>query len=148
VYKTEKQRDEQARTEAERAQAVRVSGWCAQYSEVRSDGTPTDTRWHVFVRNASELPIYNVEIKFYFPTHVAGGEPATESAWVERGQITFSIAVPGAEPTRCPLSSGMLRQVGQEDANLFRPSLTFTDSAGRHWHRDRSGTLTNLVTRP
>lgn len=147
VHRLERQRDEQARDDAARAQAVCVSGWCGQYfTELDVNHEPINERWHMFVRNASELPVYDVDITFQFPSRVVGGEPAADAEWMERGQMGFPFVPPG-DTTRCPLPDHMLGQVGPNDAGHFRPSLIFSDAAGRHWQRDRSGILTSLAKR-
>lgn len=102
-----------------RAQAALVSAWWGQ---------SPDGRWGVFLRNASEAPIYQAYLTVLGPDDRSGGIKA------------YHIVVPPSrEALFCLVGTELpLRTAGR------RVKLGFTDAAGIRWLRDQYGRLTEL----
>jgi hypothetical protein len=102
------------------------------------------------VRNASELPVYQVHVEFQ-PITRGGGQRAVVQEVVPPGDWRLS----GRElyPSENLAPSGnlvpggpSLRRAAHGDLpdRTFVVSLRFTDAANRVWHRDRYGVLTRV----
>lgn len=108
------------RTEDERrAQAARVSAWVEMYR--RTDGV---RELALHVHNASDMPIYEVELPLPAP---AGEEPGSE----------FIGLVPPGQTIRRTAPQEWTRSYVQPEP----VEVEFTDSAGREWRRDEQGKL-------
>jgi hypothetical protein len=113
------------RTEDERrSQAARVSAWVEMYR--RNDGV-RELAFHV--HNASDMPIYDVELPMPSPT---GEEPDSE----------FIGLVPPGQTIRRAAPREWSRSYVQPEP----VEIEFTDSAGRAWRRDESGKLVRTGT--
>jgi hypothetical protein len=119
------------RREAERsednrqAQAARVSAW------VEANKRPDGTRELAFyVHNASDMPIYEVELPLPAP---AGQEPGSE----------FIGLVPPGQTIRRPAP----REWIQSYVDPEPVEIEFLDSAGWQWQRDEQGALTRASQR-
>jgi arabinogalactan oligomer / maltooligosaccharide transport system substrate-binding protein len=105
---------------ARRSQGVLVSAWW---------GRSQDGRWGAFVRNTSQLPIYQVYLTVLDPD--------------DQSDITkiHYLVVP-------PSDDAVFRQLHGEPLPERSPArrvkLSFTDSAGVRWHRNQYGGLTEL----
>lgn len=104
---------------ARQLQASAVSAWWGQRSP--------DGRWGLFVRNASQTPVYQSHL-----TIVEDAEPDLST------RVRLAVVVPSDTPTFHP---------GPGDAGDRRVAMTFTDAAGVRWLRDRYGRLTELAPR-
>lgn len=119
VLLRKEQRREAARSEDERqAQAAKISAWVEMYRKV--DGS-RELAFHI--HNASEMPIYEVELPLPSP----GGEEITE----------FVGLVPPGQTIRRPAPSGWLSTYVDPEP----VQIEFQDSAGQRWARDEQGTL-------
>lgn len=108
------------RTEDERrSQAARVSAWVELYR--RTDGT---RELALHVHNASDMPIYEVEL----PLPVPAGEDA---------ETEFIGLVPPGQTIRKPAPRSWLASYTEPEP----VEIEFLDSAGRQWRRDEQGTL-------
>ena len=118
LLRKEQQR-EAARSEDERrAQAARVSAW------LETSPTSHGGRELLFhVHNASDMPIYEVELPLPSPD----GAEATE----------FVGLVPPGQTIRRPAPADWLRSYVDPEPI----QIEFQDSAGRRWTRDEQGTL-------
>jgi hypothetical protein len=116
-------RREANRSEDERRQqAARISAWVEAYR--KPDGT-REVAFHI--HNASEMPIYDVELPQPGPT---GDGQATE----------FIGLVPPGQTIRRPASADWHRSYVEPEPI----PIEFLDSAGYRWTRDEQGTLTRM----
>jgi hypothetical protein len=119
VLLRKEQRREAERSEDERrAQAARISAWVEVYR--KSDGT-REIAFHV--HNASDMPIYEVELPLPNP----GNEESTE----------FVGLVPPGQTIRRPAPPEWIRSYVEPEPI----QIEFLDSSGRRWTRDEQGTL-------
>lgn len=91
----------------------------------------TSSDFSVYVinlRNASDLPIYNVTVEF--------GTPAGHDPWTS---ATSWITMPPGETDQAPVSAE-----ASPTGAVILYSTSFTDSAGRSWRRDASGDLSPI----
>jgi hypothetical protein len=102
-----------------RSQAARVSAWVELYR--RTDGT-RELAFHV--HNASDMPIYEVELPLPAP---AGNESASE----------FIGLVPPGQTIRRPAPRDWMSSYVEPEP----VEIEFLDSSGRQWRRDEQGTL-------
>lgn len=127
--------DERAeRREADRrTQANKVAGWLDSRESTRGGGRMREQG--AFIRNASDLPILDVKVAFYFaPDPGAGqpweptyhGEPAGQLRVIPPGVDRF-IAIP--EQTRNLVDE------------VYVVGIEFSDAAGNRWERDGRGAL-------
>lgn len=137
VVMIERQRDADRADTEQRQQADRVATWPSLVLSDPSDPR-SPPRWGVAVRNASGLPIYQVHIEH---------EPITRHAGALA--VIFEVVPPGtfllSERRLYRLSrADRLLRVGVDEAlpdRGYQVALTFTDAAGRTWHRDVRGAL-------
>jgi len=136
VYLIESERDKTAsderRNQAEflrRTQAALVSAWWGKQDD--EFGVP---RWGAWVRNASETPIYQNRVsltKLY--------EPDISDAF------SLSVLPPMSEPKFFPTTVWEGDIDGVVDMPDIRVEMTFTDSAGIRWIRDKQGRLSEVL---
>jgi hypothetical protein len=136
-----RQFEDERRATDERTQAERVAAWP---SLVRSD--PADpaspAEWSGTIRNASDLPVYQVGIEF---EPIGGGgltvymfEVVPPGSWsLNRDRVLY----PGGELQ-------VRQEVGDLPDRTFVIALRFTDAANRVWRRDRYGVLTRVESGP
>ena len=135
------------REAAQRAQARGITSWFA-YFPLSVHGTPVREvaptakqpfTWGGAVRNASELPIFDVRL-FYFRVN----DPRDGSRWTAI-QVYDSVDIIRVVPpgqTRNEVLPDRVR--GQyEDCNdqVYVVGIEFTDANGVRWYRDERGTL-------
>jgi arabinogalactan oligomer/maltooligosaccharide transport system substrate-binding protein len=141
LYVREADRDERAAEErrardleARRAQAALISAWYdIQEQEYRSnlDGEMRYTyRWGAYLRNASELPVYEVKIDFYAVVEGIERPAGTESR---------RVVPPGLIFVQTPWDLATFPQESTMDSYVV--SITFRDTAGQRWTRDTNGQL-------
>jgi hypothetical protein len=127
------------------AQASKVAAWYGsrQQNVTRRTGDTVQTEiipepvWGAFLRNASDLPVYDVHVRFEFPLTGIDDE-----IWNSR---TFERQVlpPSDTPIHEKIDVGALRAYSGDremDAQV-RLVIEFTDSQGIRWHRDIKGCL-------
>jgi hypothetical protein len=114
-HKREAERSEDER----RAQAASVSAW-VELSR-RSNGEQV---LNLLVHNASDMPIYEVELPLPAP---AGSEAGTE----------FIGLVPPGQTVSRPAPREWIQSYAEPEPL----EIEFLDSAGRQWRRDEQGTL-------
>jgi hypothetical protein len=88
------------------------------------------------VRNASDLPVYDVVVEFHFTSpRIDGG------VWtLARGQTKRRLLTPGDSFVQAP--DAMLREIVDTDAYVV--ALSFRDAGNRRWRRDPDGVLTEV----
>jgi arabinogalactan oligomer/maltooligosaccharide transport system substrate-binding protein len=135
ILRLESERDRvasEARREQERrmrrAQAALVSAW---WGEV--EGRPRSVPG-VYVRNASEAPIYQAHLTLVAPDDGHSGYWKTQR-----------LVIPPGEAEHIPVDLAGLA-IGADFGNSERRvKLTFTDAAGVRWARDEYGHLVELT---
>ncbi|MEU7855218.1 hypothetical protein [Nonomuraea sp. NPDC049141] len=148
LFKIESGRDEKAREEARRAQAVKVAAWFADSPDGGEEFVPG-----ALIRNASDLPIYNVHVRH--TCSYADGEfeeidrilnpPAEDDPFGvgvhpdARGP-DVSIIPPGE--CHVPLDAQHLQVFHLPHVDDWQVEVTFDDASGQTWSRDRHGILT------
>jgi hypothetical protein len=119
LLRREHRREADRAEDERRDQAARISAWVE--AERRPDGS-RQVAFHI--HNASEMPIYEVELPLPVP---AQQEPAEE----------FIGLVPPGQTIRRPAPPGWQRSYVEPEP----VPIEFLDSAGRRWVRDEQGAL-------
>jgi hypothetical protein len=129
--------DDRKGTEA-RAQAERIAAWPSLWEVDDPDDTEPGFVWGAAIRNASDLPAYQVHVQFT-PIGGSGGE----------GTIVIELVPPGSWRLEggalSPATGGQslpAREVTDALPRVFQIGLRFMDAAGRTWNRDVRGVLT------
>jgi len=125
LLRREHRRESERAEDERRAQAARVSAWVEIHRS--NDGT---RELALHVHNASDMPIYEVELPLPDP---AGQEPGTE----------FIGLVPPGQTIRRPAPREWMRSYTEPEP----VEIEFLDSAGWQWQRDEQGTLTRATRR-
>lgn len=112
-------RDEKRDAERE-AQASKVSAWWGE----------SNAAFGVFVKNASDTPIYQ--------TFATAADLHSESAGV---RIACGTVPPANEAKFYAVAGAEAKDIR---TGIRRVGLSFTDAAGHRWHRNRYGKLTDL----
>lgn len=128
--------DRRARLDEDRrTQAAQVCGW---YGRTEGKIGPQQAAvvqvWGAFVRNASDLPIYDVAVEFHFTSPRMDGGVWT----LARGQTKRRFLPPGE--SFVPVPEAMLREIVDTDTYLV--AMSFRDAGNRRWRRDPDGILT------
>ena len=118
LLRREHRREADRAEDERRAQAARISAWVELYR--KPDGT-RELAFHI--HNASDMPIYEVELPLPTPTN----DDRTE----------FVGLVPPGQTIRRPAPSEWLRSYVEPEP----VQIEFLDSAGRRWTRDEQGAL-------
>ncbi|USX56215.1 hypothetical protein [Lentzea sp. HUAS12] len=105
--------------EEQRAQAAKVSAWVSMVRDSTTDTAIAN------VRNASELPVYDLTAQI-----------CLDGRMVET--LDAGVLPPNSEPLRRPLTSS------GRSVDRWGVTLTFRDSAGLSWHRGQDGALTKV----
>lgn len=108
------------RSFARRAQGVLVSAWW---------GSSQDGRWGAFVRNTSQLPIYQVYLTVLDPDDHS-----------DIAKVHYLVVPPSDDAVFWQLRN----EPPTERSPSRRVKLSFTDSAGVRWHRNQYGGLAEL----
>jgi arabinogalactan oligomer / maltooligosaccharide transport system substrate-binding protein len=122
---------------ARRSQAALVSAWWARQES--QEGRSRGHSWAVYLRNASDAPVYKAHL-----TVMGMGEHARRKALEE------SVVPPTQAPTVHPIEIPTARGDRERDSSghplsEYRVSLRFTDAAGVRWIRDEYGYLRELA---
>jgi hypothetical protein len=127
--------------DAHRAQADKVAAWYGSYDQ--RPGAPAMAVLPVYgalIRNASDLPIYDVRVIFYFVHHLQTGSSEWEP--IERGRASEDLRVIPPDQTEfMRIPDGILWQVDNLDQGRdnFVVGIEFRDAAGNRWKRDARG---------
>jgi hypothetical protein len=130
-----------AQREAERrAQAAKVIAWFGLRPYGYTEVSPAEQgSWGALVRNASELPVFDIRIFFYWVNdRHDGSEWTTEQRYasVER----FRVIPP--EQTRYLELPDRVRSMANEcNDDVYLVGVEFTDARGARWFRDERAVL-------
>jgi hypothetical protein len=140
VYEIESQRDEvaaderRARSGAERrTQADKVAAWCTQW-EVPLTPSGQQFEYGAIIKNASDLPIYDITVEFCYIRQTAGGVSSRRSAYP-------IPVIPPQETERAGADELMGRSTDQLGHVNYAVAIEFRDTAGIRWRRDIHGKL-------
>jgi len=128
-----------AQREADRrAQASKVTAWFNFFEVIRDNGT-LDGTWGATIRNASELPILDVRIFYYWVNDRHDGSPwTTEQRYASVDRIRV---IPPGQSRNQELPE-RVRSMAQEcNDNVYLVGVEFTDANGIKWFRDERGAL-------
>jgi hypothetical protein len=152
LYKVESRRDhdtEQDRRSREfeqrRAQAARISAWPSNTGEDAQGNVHINTLG-ILVRNASELPIFDLAIRFYWRQGPSSFQPLWQTSpsgeWPD-GQKALIIPVlpPSDHPVFIPIPQEVFEKLHGSLHDKVVPSLSFRDAEGISWHRGSDGKL-------
>ncbi|WP_244872184.1 hypothetical protein [Catellatospora sp. TT07R-123] len=136
--------DRQGRQAEESARQARlISGW----HSTRYDVTEEVYEHGAFIRNASELPIYDVQV---FWRRVMTDDQTFEAAWAN--VWIYHIEIPVLPPAKEPLYQEMwapnysfFNLLEREGYPKLAVEIEFRDAAGRCWRRDHGGDLSAVT---
>jgi hypothetical protein len=127
-----------------RRQAEKVTAWYGTEYDAQEDAINDG----VFIRNASELPVYDVHIAW---TRAAAREQWAEEAWADARvlSINFAVLPPEGVPRfsyMTPLDGDyrfteLIRGMDKADIAV---EIDFRDAAGRRWRRSAEGVLSEI----
>jgi hypothetical protein len=148
LYQIENKRDRQnaerldrLEQEGTRRQANQICGWYGVMNELAEHASGADipgTGWGAIIRNASDLPVYNVMIFFYYKADLAVQESS------RRGDLAVSVVPPGESFLPAPQS--VLDQADSPDRHVV--AMMFRDAAGLIWTRETDGELSLSIPIP
>ena len=121
---------ERAGEEERRSQAAQVTAWFEQ--------TPGKT-WAGHIRNASDLPIFDVRTFFHYVAEKWPGgdwDPQMLGGPVEKIRV-----FPPHQDLFVPIPENVWSQMTDVSVNSHVVSIEFTDAAGNYWERDPRGAL-------
>jgi hypothetical protein len=125
-----------AQREADRrAQANQVAAWFDYYMEPAMPSY----RWGAAIRNASELPILDLRVFFYWVNDAGDGSSWTTSlrfASIERIRV-----VPPGRTRHLDLPQQICAQADECNDQVYLVGIEFTDAKGIRWIRDERGAL-------
>lgn len=127
AYDKEVQRDEQRENERRSAQAEKVAAWCERW--VGEAGAWNYERY--YLRNASDIPVYDVVVLFRQGKHSLGTD-------------SLDVLPPADEPVVREVPVHVRNEAHAAEAEhgqIIRPLVSFRDAAGRHWRRTAEGLL-------
>jgi hypothetical protein len=150
LLRVENRRDAQAAGADLRAQAGKVAAWYGfwrteiTYSGGAGSGPPSWPHWGAVIRNASDLPVYDVRVTFCVAVILPPG-PGPRWQVEERYSSREPILVipPGEEKTEIPADVREREAQGGNEPKWL-VGILFTDADGRRWQRAPSGQLRPL----
>jgi hypothetical protein len=128
-----------AQREADRcAQASKVTAWFNFFNVIRDDGT-VDGTWGATVSNASDLPILDVRIFYYWVNDPHDGSPwTTEQRYASVDRIRV---IPPGQPRDRELPEHVRNMALECNDDVYLVGVEFTDAQGIRWFRDERGAL-------
>lgn len=145
AFDAEVRRDRERDDDRRRAQADKVAAWCDRYdyspavparayssggTSVVTSGTPRPD-WQYFLRNFSDVPVYDVVVLFRIGEHSLGTD-------------VVDVLPPDGEPFTRAVPEHVRREAtsaATEHGEIIRCVVSFRDAAGRRWRRWTNGQL-------
>lgn len=121
-----------------RAQANKVVAWFGQQEVVRGDSVLL-LDWAALVHNASDLPILDVRVFFYWVYDPRDGSPWT--AEQRYASVNTIRVMPPGQIQRVELPDRVRRMADICDDQAYVVGIEFTDARGTRWFRDERGAL-------
>jgi hypothetical protein len=124
-----------------RAQASKVTAWFDRWVEdYRGDV------WGAAVRNASELPILDVRVSYYWVNDPRDGSPwTTEQRYASVDRIRM---IPPGKTEYHELPERVISMAEECSTQVYLVGIEFTDANGIGWRRDERGALHGGRTGP
>ncbi len=125
----------------QRAQAGKVTAWFGMqtYDSFSTVGPgPPSQQWGAFIRNASDLPILDVQVFFNF---IAEAQPGGGWTPVPRGAAEKIHVLPPQANRFVEIPRDVKSKHDQCDDQVYAVSIEFTDNVGVRWVRDARGAL-------
>lgn len=130
--------EREARREADRrVQANKVTAWFDFYDSLE-DNLPIST-WGAVVRNASDLPILDVQVRIYWVIDPGDGSPWTADLRYESPD-RFRVLPPG-QSRHSNLPQDIRDMEPECNDQTYLVAIDFTDNSGARWTRDARGAL-------
>jgi len=151
VYRIESRRDQVSAEERRSMQAAKVAAWYGSRQggpittwiggTVQTHTAPRSV-WGAFLRNASDLPVADLTVKFYFS---APGADASDAG--NPYTVMTEILPPNDEPVHMPIDEAVLRTYSSDPKvdGFHCVEIEFTDTQGVRWHRDFKGRLKDIT---
>jgi arabinogalactan oligomer/maltooligosaccharide transport system substrate-binding protein len=156
VYRIESHRDEDAEVdrrsrdlENRRSQAAKVSGWCG-YGGVTLTGKTIDRIQGLLLRNASELPVFDLTTRYFVRqganTYAPVVRVPASAQWPDghKGWV-IPILPPQDHAVFFSIPEEVFAGVHANLRDTIAPGLTFRDADGVRWQRHPSGALEELA---
>ena len=121
-----------------RSQAAKVTAWLDKVSRMTGEPTGRAGAWGARIRNASDLPIFDVQAFFH---HTHETRPGGEWEPVMRGATEEKIRVFPPQTDRFVMIPEQVRTMMDFIDQTLVVSIEFTDAAGNCWERDPRGAL-------
>ncbi len=117
-----------------RAQANKVAAWF--------DSKDAASKvWGAVIRNASDLPIFDIQVRFVFNFELWSGGPR-DNMEAEDAEQLIRVLPPSVDRfIEMPESYRRITEGYEFDIKLHMVEIEFTDAASNRWLRDVSGTL-------
>lgn len=146
-------RDRQREQDEERRQASQVAAWAAESVHDPVGGNNVFSQYTTmsvsgFVVNGSSQPIFNIRVLWFvkdeniYETALAVLPPGGAETWEMPDEVMARFddqtAEQGHKPLRGYLEAQLLSSMAAE---MLRLEVSFDDSHGRRWTRDRFGNL-------
>lgn len=145
AYDTETARDRRRDDDRRRAQADCVAAWCDRYDYAPAEppraynsggalvvtGGRSRPGWNYYLRNASDVPVYDVVVLFRIGAQSLGTD-------------AVDVLPPGEEPVSRDVPEHVRTQAtsaAHEHGEIIRCVVSFRDAAGRRWRRSTDGRL-------
>jgi hypothetical protein len=152
VYRIEARRDQVSDQERRSMQAGKVAAWYGSREQKVTQRMPNSVQtyilpepvWGAFLRNASDLPVSDVVVRFHLPSSPASDATGNGNMHT----IVKMVLPPNDAPIHLPIDEAALRIFSddvREDA-FHRVEIDFTDAQGFRWHRNIKGQLKEITT--
>jgi len=117
-----------------RAQASKVTAWFTTY--INNHDQPT---WVAAIQNASELPVFDVRVFFYWVNDPGDGRPwTTEQRYASEETI---LVIPPGRFRHYDLPGRVAAMAKECSDRVYLVAIHFTDANGIHWMRDERAAL-------
>ena len=131
-----------------RAQASKVTAWFNFFEVIRpapadaavvDPATLIDATWGGTVQNASDLPIFDVRIFYYWVNDPRDGSPwTTEQRYAS---VDIIRVIPPGQPRNQELPAHIRNQSEECNDKVYLVGIEFTDANGRRWFRNERAAL-------
>ena len=152
AFDKEVERDVDRDDDRRRAQADSIAVWCEEsydYTPGKPGGVSKGQGWvsvhsakpappwPYYLRNTSDVPVYDVEVSFWM-------------ASLRLGEDRLPVLPPVNEPIQREVPDDVRAKAGDDEyeGHLISASVRFRDAAGRRWHRKPDGRLAQYATKP
>ena len=122
-----------------RAQASKVTAWFAYWSARENRRVTSNGSWGAVVANASDLPVFDVEVPYFWVIDNPGGSWSGEQRDYSPPE-RFRVLPPGDRRFQAIPPDVQHREVTCDD-NVYVVGIEFTDANGNRWRRTEHADL-------